>query len=127
MPFRSLPNEMVCKILVEANHTSAFCLPDPRSIPLAVTLVCRWLRSVALASQSLWTFYIVEGPELLRNGHLYLARAGNSAVHIIAPCRLSPPNTEVFNILTRHTASRPSFPSGLSLIILAGTRRHQHS
>lgn len=108
MPFSSLPTEMVCKILVAANLTSPFCLPDPRSVPLTVTLVCGWLRNIAIACQPLWTFYVVDGPQLLRNGHLYLTRAGNFTVHILAPCVFSPPNPEVYSILTRHRVSRPS-------------------
>lgn len=105
MSFPSLSTEMVCKILVEANCTSPFCLPDPRSIPLTVTLVCRWLRNIALACQPLWMFYIA-GPELLRNCRLYLARAGNSVVHIYALSVVSPPNPEVYDILTGHTVSQ---------------------
>lgn len=102
MPFHSLSVETACDIFIEANRTSPAYLPDPRSVPLVVTAVCKRWRNVAIACQSLWTFYLVDGSSLLRNGPLYLARAGNSVIHVHAPGRLSPPNRQVYNMLTRH-------------------------
>lgn len=118
MPFQSLPNEMMCKIFIEANHTSPFCLPNALSIPLVVTLVCLRWQTVALACQPLWSFYIIKGPELLRNGRLYLERAGNAGVHILAPYHIAPPNPEVYNLLTQHTVHRPLSLHGASFILL---------
>lgn len=107
MAFHSLSVETACDIFMEANRTSPACLPDPSSIPLVVTAVCKWWRNVGIACQSLWTFYQIDGSSLLHNGPLYLARAGNAAIHVHALGRVSPPNREVYNMLTRHVVRRP--------------------
>lgn len=108
MPFHSLSVETACHIFIEANSTSRARLPNPRSIPLVITAVCKWWRNAAIACQPLWTFYLVDSSRLLRNGPLYLTRAGNSTIHMQVPCRVSPPNIDVYEMLARHTVCGPS-------------------
>ncbi|KZP07087.1 hypothetical protein FIBSPDRAFT_902323 [Athelia psychrophila] len=93
MPFHDLALEVACEIFRQADFATPVRLPDPRSIPVVVSSVCKGWRNAAIHYRSLWTLYKIQGSSLLRNGSIFLARAGHCPVYATihgdpAPSRL---------------------------------------
>lgn len=104
MPFHDLVLEVVCEIFLQANNVTLARLPDPRSMPVVVSSVCKGWRNAAIHYRSLWTSYQIEGSSLVRNGSLFLARAGHLPVYatiLVGP----PPSRLVYDMFSAHKVS----------------------
>lgn len=109
MPFHDLSVETACEIFLQADRTTPARLPDPKSIALVVTSVCKSWRNTAIFYQPLWMVYHVTGSALVKNGSTFLARAGNLPVYaILATGPLH--NKWVYNLFTTRQVGLPSFP-----------------
>lgn len=120
MSFHNLALELACNIFIEANLTTRECLPEPSSIPLVVSRVCRWWRHAALSCQALWTVYSIQGPKLAQNGPLFLARAGKSLVYVVVDSGISDYTLESFNMFIARTVCNPRALSTVSLTLYQG-------
>lgn len=123
MPIQDLSVETACEIFILADRSHRFYLPNPLSLPLVVAAVCKSWSNAALACQPLWKFYEIS--TRFHNGSTFLARAGNSPVHVIVCkgvfiCHL-------YSLFTNRTVCALSFLSGLFAHFVPGALLHQHS